>query len=163
MNAKLLVVEDSNEDFLLIQRALRPFNELDIQHARTIGEFKEKANIHRYDCVIADYKLKGAETGMDVFDYLVSHKIYAPFVILTGTCSDDKKVEILRYERDQRRVDAFVTKSPKMDHLFTEVARVIINYEYLVKDPELQCLINDLRCNTKELKEYVENHKPKNQ
>jgi signal transduction histidine kinase/FixJ family two-component response regulator len=92
---RLLLVEDSEDDALLLIRALRKGG-YDVVYERVETPESMKAALDRqWDLVIADYILP-AFSGLAALNILKEKKIDLPFIIVSGNIGEDIAVEAMR-------------------------------------------------------------------
>lgn len=92
----VLFLEDSNEDFTLVLRALEKGNyNILPNRVETFEKFKEQVTFNPPDIIISDYNLNGF-TGIDALQYIKDCKFDAPFVVVSGFIGEEKAVEFLK-------------------------------------------------------------------
>ena len=92
----ILFVEDSEEDFELIKRALVK-GEINFTGNRvsTLEEFKGQVRFNPPDIIISDYNLSGF-TGFDALDHLKEYQLDVPLIIVSGFIGEEKAVQFLK-------------------------------------------------------------------
>ncbi|HEX3582343.1 MAG TPA: response regulator, partial [Thermoanaerobaculia bacterium] len=144
MPLKILLVEDTDSDAELVERALRRGGlELDLRRVETEERFREELEIGKPDVVLADYRLPTFD-GVAALGIVRENDAELPFIIVSGTLGDEKAVEVLklgatdyvlkdrlsrlvpaieralrdRQQRDeQRRIEAQLERARRMDSL----------------------------------------------
>jgi PAS domain S-box-containing protein len=93
---RILLIEDSEDDALLIERQLRKDN-LDIEMKRisTSAELIESLNDDVWDAIICDY-LMPEFTVNDALSLIHSEGYDIPFIIVSGTISDEIAVKMMK-------------------------------------------------------------------
>jgi len=101
----ILFADDNPSDVELMQFELRragiPFRS---RHVATAGEFRAALEAERPDLVLSDYQLQQC-TGLELHALLQEQRPDVPFVLVTGTGSEEIAVESM-----QRGVDDYVLK-----------------------------------------------------
>ena len=93
---RLLVVEDDDEDFLLLQDMLaRDAKALTLEHASTLAEALQRSASHSFDLFLLDYRL-GADSGLELMRRLKAQGVAAPMIFLTGQGDEDTAVEAMK-------------------------------------------------------------------
>lgn len=93
---RLLMVEDSEDDALLVLRELRRAG-YDVAHERVLTSEDFVAALRRggWDAVISDYSLPGLEAP-DVLALFRQQRIDIPFIIVSGTIDEESAIASLR-------------------------------------------------------------------
>jgi putative nucleotidyltransferase with HDIG domain len=93
---RVLIVEDSEEDAILITRELKKINGYDLHttHATTIQEVTSFLATRPFDLVLCDYDLKTYD-AMRVMDILEEMDLDIPFILISGIVREDKAEEVL--------------------------------------------------------------------
>jgi len=96
-NKKLsvLILEDSNDDYLLLLRELNKA-EYEIEHLLVEDAIGfEKALNENWDIIISDYALP-TYTGFDALKKCIEKGIDTPFIMVSGTVGEDIAVDMMR-------------------------------------------------------------------
>lgn len=120
---RLLVIEDNQADFLLLQRHLKR------QGLRTlctridsVAELESALAAQRWDVVLADYNVPGMAFGQSM-DLIRSRQSDLPVILVTGALGEEKAVDLLK-----QGCSDFVLKQklarlvPAIEHSLREVA-----------------------------------------
>ncbi len=92
----ILHLEDESMDAYLAKKILeRAKLDFEITVIETKQNFIELVNSNRYDLIIADHSLPQF-TAMDALQYLNENKIGIPFILVTGTVSEDFAVGAMK-------------------------------------------------------------------
>ena len=120
VNRRFLIIDDDDLDFKLISRALRnAFGDpLDIIHAIGVQSAHEKIKAHDFDAIFIDHYL-GDGTGMSILESETFSTITAPFIMITGTMSDELDIVALA-----KGADDFLDK----DDIRAQVLRRVVPY-----------------------------------
>jgi hypothetical protein len=103
---KILMLEDNPDDVLLIEHILRKENISFVnQCVDTRREYTEAIERFRPDVVLSDHGLPGFNSR-EAFKISVKQNPAAPFILVTGTVSDDYAISCLR-----EGVDDYILKS----------------------------------------------------
>lgn len=93
---RVLIVEDSQDDALLIARELRRSGwEVDFQRVETVAAMAASLETHRWDLIISDYALPqfGGPAALE----LVRRKgVDIPFISVSGAIGEDIAVEMMK-------------------------------------------------------------------
>lgn len=93
---KLLVVEDSEDDFLLLELLLRQGGYAPECHrVETAAQLLEALRAESWDLVISDYSLPGF-TGLDALRLVQEQRPGLPLIIVSGAISEDAAVAAMR-------------------------------------------------------------------
>ncbi|NJN27541.1 MAG: PAS domain S-box protein [Cyclobacteriaceae bacterium] len=94
---KLLLLEDSEDDALLLLRFLKKSNIVLDRYklCKTLEEFSSELNEGDYDLIISDYNL-GGFTGIDAFKVFSEMGSLIPFIIVSGAIGEELAVEAMR-------------------------------------------------------------------
>ncbi len=97
MHVSILYVEDSMEDFLLLERLLKKEGiSASILRLETEEDLRSELFSERhFDIVLSDFYLPGF-TGMDVLEIVGSRGTELPVIIVSGRVGEEKAVEIIR-------------------------------------------------------------------
>ncbi len=92
----ILLLEDNLLDAELCQRALEssslPFS---LTRVGTADQYKQEAGSNRYDVILGDYRLPHW-TGLDAVRWLRASGSSVPFIMVTGTLTDELALECLK-------------------------------------------------------------------
>jgi DNA-binding NtrC family response regulator len=93
---RLLLVEDSDDDAELVLRSLRQ-GSLRVTPHRVQAEatFRRALEENPWDLVICDFQMPGF-TGMDALRIFRERGLDLPFIIVSGTRSEEIAVEVMR-------------------------------------------------------------------
>jgi PAS domain S-box-containing protein len=93
---KVLIIEDSEDDTLLIVRELRKGGyEPDYERVETAGEMKFALNKKKWDIIISDYMMPGFN-GLDALKLLQKTGIDLPFILVSGLISEETAVDAMK-------------------------------------------------------------------
>jgi two-component system cell cycle sensor histidine kinase/response regulator CckA len=93
---RILVLEDNPSDAELCIRKLNSSGlKVEASLARASDDFMEHVRSHRYDLILADYRLPDWN-GMDAFKWVRSSGRDIPFVLITGTLGDEIAIECIK-------------------------------------------------------------------
>ena len=118
---RLLIIEDSEDDALLITEELRDggYNPLveRVDTERSVADALQR----EWDVIIADYKLPGF-TGLDALRMVRERDPDLPFIIVSGLISEDTAVEAMRSgAQDYVLKDNLKRLAPAIDRELREV------------------------------------------
>ena len=88
---RILVVEDDEDDFFIVQRLLARATEADVDWAKSYEEGLAAVTSLAYDVALVDYRL-GARNGLELLQEAVEQGCYTPFILLTG--QGDREVDL---------------------------------------------------------------------
>ncbi|TXC85316.1 hybrid sensor histidine kinase/response regulator [Luteibaculum oceani] len=92
----VLFLEDSDEDYTLIVRALEKGHfKIIPNRVDSFEKFKEQVTFNPPDIIISDYSLQGF-TGIDALNFIKENNFDAPFVVVSGYIGEEKAVEFLK-------------------------------------------------------------------
>jgi PAS domain S-box-containing protein len=92
---RVLIVEDSADDFSLLLRELNKSNyEIDYLLVEDAVGF-ENAIVQNWDVIISDYSLP-TFTGFDALKICIKNEIDTPFIMVSGTVGEDIAVDMMR-------------------------------------------------------------------
>lgn len=95
-NIKVLIIEDSEDDALLIIRKLsKSFASVTYEICDTLEAFRVELNTKAYDVIISDYNLNGF-TGIETFELYKSIGVDIPFIIVSGRIGEEMAVEAMK-------------------------------------------------------------------
>ena len=93
---RVLIVEDSENDTLLLVRELRGNDyDLTFERVETVKDFSAALADQTWDIVIADYSMPRF-SGMDALRLLQESRLGLPFIIVSGAIGEDVAVEAMR-------------------------------------------------------------------
>jgi len=96
----VLYVEDNEDDFLLIRRALKKEGySPELKRVDTKEAFVDALNAQQWDIVLSDYALPRFN-GMDALKILLEHDSDPPFIIVSGAVGEERAVALLRAGAD---------------------------------------------------------------
>ncbi len=108
----VLIIEDRSFDTELVEHELEKgkikFNPIQID---TFEEFVQKVNEFKPDIILADYLLPSFN-GMDALRYLKEHHLNIPFILVTGTQSEEVAVQCLKEGADDYILKSNLTRLP---------------------------------------------------
>ena len=105
--ARVLYVDDNPHDVALVQYVLEVEHaEFELIVARSYDDLDQALDRGGFDVAVSDYNVLG-HTGLEIVDRIRERMNDVPFVLLTGTGSEEVVVEALR-----RGVDDYVIKTP---------------------------------------------------
>ena len=86
---KILILEDSEPDVLLICRELEKSG-IDFEHrwVETAADYKTAIDKDQWDVILSDYSM-GQFTGLDALNIMKERELDYPFIILSGTIGED--------------------------------------------------------------------------
>ena len=93
---RALIVEDSEEDCVLLLRALRQGG-YDVSHKRvdTAEELRKTLDERQWDCVISDFSMPGF-SGISALKIVRDKDPDVPFIFVSGTIGEDIAVDAMR-------------------------------------------------------------------
>jgi diguanylate cyclase (GGDEF)-like protein/PAS domain S-box-containing protein len=93
---RLLVIEDNQADFLLLQRHLkRQGLRASCTRVDSMAELESALAIQRWDAVLADYNVPGMVFGQSM-DLIRSRQSDLPVILVTGALGEEKAVDLLK-------------------------------------------------------------------
>jgi len=93
---RVLVVEDNASDSELMLHALKAGGfESDAEVVQAPAEFADRIRTHKYDIVLADYRLPGWD-GMETVTMLRQENLDVPVVLVSGALGELKAVECIK-------------------------------------------------------------------
>lgn len=93
---RLLIIEDSEDDALLLVRELRKAEfDPDFVRIETPQALESALDAHTWDAVIADYSLP-AFTGLDALRIIRAKGMDLPFILVSGVIGEEKAVEAMK-------------------------------------------------------------------
>jgi PAS domain S-box-containing protein len=94
---KLLIVEDDEDDYFLLESSLNEisFNK-EITWAETYHKALELINNQTFDIILVDYRL-GVNTGIELISYINTHSLFTPTILLTGIKEETIDQQALKY------------------------------------------------------------------
>ena len=104
----VLYIDDSQFDRELVRETLNGSDrKFRLREASNRVDFEAALSSQKFDCVLSDLNILGF-SGLDVFEASRARSPEVPFVILTGTGSEELAVEAMK-----RGVTDYILKSPK--------------------------------------------------
>ncbi|MCP4897764.1 MAG: GAF domain-containing protein [bacterium] len=95
MRIRLLLIEDSEDDALLIQYALEETGfDIFIQRVESVEAFHNALD-EAWDLVISDYNLPTC-TGIDILHVFKEHQLDIPFILVSGAIREEVAVDAMR-------------------------------------------------------------------
>ena len=95
-SVKILLVEDSEEDAMILSQVLRSGGiKPDIHRIDTLEELDQALHQERWDIVIADYFLPRFD-GLEALRFVKKHSPELPFIMVSGKTGEDFAVEAMR-------------------------------------------------------------------
>ena len=96
MKVRILIVEDSEDDAILLERELRKGNmEVEMKRISTSIEMKQELHGSTWDAIICDYMMPEF-TVNDALSLVHNEGFDLPFIIVSGTISDEIAVEMMK-------------------------------------------------------------------
>ncbi|HXE98248.1 MAG TPA: response regulator, partial [Dongiaceae bacterium] len=96
MPLRLLLIEDSEDDAMLLELELRKGGfDTDFTRVETPQELESALEAKTWDAVIADYTLP-AFTGLDALRILQARGLDLPFILVSGVIGEEKAVEAMK-------------------------------------------------------------------
>src|SRR6266567_2578552 len=93
---RLLIIEDSEDDALLLVRELRKAEfDPDFVRIETPQALEAALDTHTWDAVIADYSLP-AFTGLDALRIIRARGLDLPFILVSGVSGEERAVEAMK-------------------------------------------------------------------
>ncbi len=109
---RILMLEDSSEDAMLIQRELRKDNlSFVAELVDTESEFRTAIKKFRPDVVLSDHGLPGFNSR-EALKICLKERSLTPFILVTGTVSDDYAVACLRDGADDYILKSNLVRLP---------------------------------------------------
>lgn len=114
---RLLVIEDSEDDAILLIRLLKESGfELEYSICEDRDQFEKELQSKEYDLIISDYNLNGF-TGVEAYEIYEKTGKYIPFIIVSGAIGEELAVEAMR-----RGVHDYVMKD-RLERLIPTIHR----------------------------------------
>ena len=94
---RVLMVEDSSDDELLLQRLLKNagYNVL-LRRVETDAELRSMMPPELWDVVVSDFRLEGGFTGMSALQTVREFDKEIPFFLMSGTVGEETAVEAMK-------------------------------------------------------------------
>jgi len=93
---RILLIEDSEDDAVLLERQLRKSNlDLEMKRVCTSDEMQQALDESTWDGIICDYMMPNFSVN-DAMDVIRSKGVDIPFIIVSGTISDETAVEMMK-------------------------------------------------------------------
>jgi DNA-binding NtrC family response regulator len=94
---KLLLLEDREEDFYIISRALRRDGlEFEAQRIDSVEAYEQALLEFDYDLIISDFNLPGF-SALQALDLLRESRPEVPFIVVSGSIGEEQAVELIRH------------------------------------------------------------------
>ena len=95
-SVRILLIEDSEDDAILLQRQLTKSNlEIEMKRICTCDEMIQALNENTWDAIICDY-LMPEFSVTDAMEVLRTKGVDLPFIIVSGTISDETAVDMMK-------------------------------------------------------------------
>ena len=95
-NIRLLFIEDNEDDAVLLERAIRKSgHNIELKQICTSEELVNALHDEQWDAVLCDYMMPNFSVR-DAMDVIRKHELDLPFIIVSGTISDETAVEMMR-------------------------------------------------------------------
>lgn len=121
---QLLLLEDDMQDAGLIQKMLERSGML--FNARVVSDKTEFANAissSRFDVILADHSLPQF-SSVDALEMVLDRQLYTPFILVTGTVSEEFAVNILQKGADNYILKNNLQRLPSAIHHAIEKKRI---------------------------------------
>lgn len=93
---RILLIEDSEDDAILLERQLRRGNmDFEMKRVCTSAEMKDALSDSTWDAIICDYMMPAFSVN-DALGIVRSMGIDIPFIIVSGTISDETAVDMMK-------------------------------------------------------------------
>ena len=92
-DVRVLVIDDEAQSRDAMRRYLETLG-CDVMVAATVNEAAALAQMHEPDCVLADFRLRGGETGLEAIELLRRERPDLPALIITGDTAPERLAEI---------------------------------------------------------------------
>ena len=92
---RVLIVEDSQEDTLLIVRELQRGFDVDFQRVETHAELTAALDRSHWHVIFSDYSLPRFN-GLDALTICLQRGIATPFIIVSGAIGEERAVEMVK-------------------------------------------------------------------
>ncbi len=93
---RVLLIEDSEDDALLLNRELRRYGfKPDVQRVETLGDMAAALDRSSWDIAIADWNLPRFGV-LEALDLLHERRLDLPFIVISGVVAEDMAVTALR-------------------------------------------------------------------
>jgi PAS domain S-box-containing protein len=120
---RVLLLEDSDDDALLIGRALRRGTRpLDLCRVQTLPEVERALGEPGWDLVLSDHSLAGF-TGLEALERVLATGRDIPFILVSGAIGEDRAAEIMR-----RGAKDFIRKD-RLERLLPALERELADRE----------------------------------
>lgn len=126
----ILILEDSREDFFLLQEMLSSSEEIEaeILHANRLQEAMETARDHQVDVAVIDLNLPDS-SGLDTFLTFHEEHSFLPTIILSGAKDND-----IAYEAVSKGAQDYLFKGEPSDTAVIRTIRYAIERQRLMKE-----------------------------
>jgi signal transduction histidine kinase len=109
---KILMLEDNENDVVLIERVLRKDNlNFDSERVDTRDEFDEAIRRFKPDVVLSDHGLPQFNSR-EALKICLRERMFMPFILVTGTMSDEFAISILRDGADDYILKSNLSRLP---------------------------------------------------
>jgi PAS domain S-box-containing protein len=92
---RILIVEDSEEDALLLLRELRRAYDPEFERVATAAQMREALEQKYWDVIISDFSMPGFD-GLDALRLLQQTRLDIPFIIVSGAIGEDIAVHAMK-------------------------------------------------------------------
>jgi CheY-like chemotaxis protein len=92
---RLLLIEDNEDDAILLERVIRKGGyDLEIKRICTADALDQALHDEKWDAVLCDYMMPDLSVK-DAMDVIRKNGLDLPFIIVSGTISDETAVEMM--------------------------------------------------------------------
>jgi signal transduction histidine kinase len=93
---RILLIEDSEDDAILLERQLRNGNlDFEMDRVCTAKEMEQALSDSTWDAIICDYMMPEFSVN-DALEIIRTHGVDIPFIIVSGTISDETAVDMMK-------------------------------------------------------------------
>jgi sigma-B regulation protein RsbU (phosphoserine phosphatase) len=93
---RILIVEDSEDDALLLLRELQKYGyEPVVERVETRKEMREAITSQDWDVILTDY-IMPSFSGLDALQMVQEHGLDLPFIIVSGKIGEETAVELMK-------------------------------------------------------------------
>ncbi len=93
---RVLIVEDSEDDLILIKRELaRSIHHISLEWVTTREDFSSRLQHEWWDAILSDYDL-GLFSGIEIYDILKTSGKKIPFILISGAIGEETAVAAMR-------------------------------------------------------------------
>lgn len=149
---RILLLEDSSTDAELILRLLRKnLSPFEYRLASTSDKFKEQLEEFRPELILCDNSVPSF-SAREALQYVREIRPALPFILITGTVSEDFAVEIIKLGADDYILKDRMARLPSaiiatMTKRETEAARIAAELEKILERDRLALILNTLPAN----------------